>query len=143
LSSKTNLYLDRAGHLIQLMPAQNSAQFHALADGAVWLLHLAFDSMIAEIASNYGLRGNDLDTLTQYNPDMAEVQRIQQLLNDNQSWLARLEQLYLSHDLEAKPAANIIGSTRTQFEPDQEFFKDCHQQLTELTEQFRQDSQFW
>lgn len=143
MSNKTNLYLDRAASLLRLMTDKPDAQWQALADGVTWLLHLAFEAMIAELANNYGLSGRDLGALEQYNADMAELQRIKNLLNDDQSWLARLEHRFQTYAPDYQPTVGLIGSSKSHVEPDKNFYLNCHQQLSELAEQFRQDSQFW
>ena len=148
----TNVHLHRASVLINTMPEdQESALWLALQDAVVMQLHLAFEAGLRELAESYGVKSPGLEGLRQFNPDMAELGLVDQLLADSTSWLSQNERQWQQlmqgeaggASVQMAQADQLITSDNRILHSDTNFYRSSLQNMQALIEQFRQNSQFY
>jgi len=148
----TNVHLHRASVLINTMPEdQESALWLALQDAVVMQLHLAFEAGLRELAESYGVKSPGLEGLRRFNPDMAELGLVDQLLADSTSWLSQNERQWQQlmqgeaggASVQMAQADQLITSDNRILHSDTNFYRSSLQNMQALIEQFRQNSQFY
>ncbi len=139
---KFNTRLHRANLLLALLESSEGDVKEALEDSLVFQLKLAFDALIVEIADIYRISDKTIAGLEAYNPEMAELRLVTQLLNNPDNWLHQLQKRYQTTTKQAPDSVkNLIVSSTLSVEID-DFYRLCAENMQLLRDQLREQSQF-